>query len=592
MKLLALLSAALVALFATQPVHAGSATWNLNPTNSDWNTANNWTPATVPNGPSDTATFALSNAPDADITTDTEVNGIVFSSGASAATITATAQQVLTISGTGIVNNSGIRQDFVADQDPDGGDGGEILFTNSATAGTGTRFTVVGGQEYLYGIGGVVSFADSSSADHAGFEVFGSAPNAFEAGELSFGGSSTAGNATILLHAGGGYDGSLDVTGDATAGNATVTNKGGFFYFWNSATAGNSTIINDYGPIVFRDSTSADHVVITNNGGTPGRELFNGTTEFWFTASAADAIFINNGGTGTGSEGGSTGFTSDSPTAGNATLIANPGVDGGDGGRIVFTHGDGGTARVEVFGNGTLDVSGYSGIPPLAIGSLEGDGLVSLGANSLTIGGNNLSTTFSGLIQGSSALTKVGRGTLSLTGASSYTEGTTVSGGTLMVGNTIGSATGPGRLKVSAGSLGGTGIIVGPVIVGTGSGRGARLSPGTRKTLGTLTLQNGLTLNPDATYAFILNSTMVNSATVSARGIIINSGALFSAVDKGNATLPVGTTFTAIKNSALHPTTGTFGNLPDASTTTVGSNTFQANYEGGDGNDLTLTVVP
>ena len=25
---------------------------------------------------------------------------------------------------------------------------------------------------------------------------------------------------------------------------------------------------------------------------------------------------------------------------------------------------------------------------------------------------------------------------------------------------------------------------------------------------------------------------------------------------------------------------------------TVGSNTFQANYEGGDGNDLTLTVVP
>jgi hypothetical protein len=24
---------------------------------------------------------------------------------------------------------------------------------------------------------------------------------------------------------------------------------------------------------------------------------------------------------------------------------------------------------------------------------------------------------------------------------------------------------------------------------------------------------------------------------------------------------------------------------------TIGSNTFQANYEGGDGNDLTLTVV-
>src|SRR6266446_2574459 len=29
----------------------GSATWNLNPTSGDWNTATNWTPETVPNGP-------------------------------------------------------------------------------------------------------------------------------------------------------------------------------------------------------------------------------------------------------------------------------------------------------------------------------------------------------------------------------------------------------------------------------------------------------------------------------------------------------------------------------------------------------------
>jgi hypothetical protein len=37
---------------------------------------------------------------------------------------------------------------------------------------------------------------------------------------------------------------------------------------------------------------------------------------------------------------------------------------------------------------------------------------------------------------------------------------------------------------------------------------------------------------------------------------------------------------------------GTFANLADASTITIGSNTFRADYEGGDGNDLTLTVVP
>ena len=34
-----------------------------------------------------------------------------------------------------------------------------------------------------------------------------------------------------------------------------------------------------------------------------------------------------------------------------------------------------------------------------------------------------------------------------------------------------------------------------------------------------------------------------------------------------------------------------FSNLADGGTIVAGSNTFQADYEGGDGNDLTLTVV-
>ena len=40
---------------ALRSVDAGSATWNLNPTSSDWNAALNWTPNTVPNGPADVA---------------------------------------------------------------------------------------------------------------------------------------------------------------------------------------------------------------------------------------------------------------------------------------------------------------------------------------------------------------------------------------------------------------------------------------------------------------------------------------------------------------------------------------------------------
>src|SRR6476469_3344508 len=66
---------------------AGSATWKSNPTSGDWDTAANWTPATVPNGPSDTATFASSSQTNISSTSVTEVNGTIFNAGASAFTV-------------------------------------------------------------------------------------------------------------------------------------------------------------------------------------------------------------------------------------------------------------------------------------------------------------------------------------------------------------------------------------------------------------------------------------------------------------------------------------------------------------------------
>ena len=40
------------------------------------------------------------------------------------------------------------------------------------------------------------------------------------------------------------------------------------------------------------------------------------------------------------------------------------------------------------------------------------------------------------------------------------------------------------------------------------------------------------------------------------------------------------------------PIAGTFSNLPDGSTFTSNGTSFKANYQGGDGKDLTLKVVP
>ena len=60
----------------------------------------------------------------------------------------------------------------------------------------------------------------------------------------------------------------------------------------------------------------------------------------------------------------------------------------------------------------------------------------------------------------------------------------------------------------------------------------------------------------------------------------------------GSTVLAPGTVFTVIDNTAAIIISGNFSNLADGETVTVSSNIFQANYEGGDGNDLTLTVVP
>src|SRR5947208_4772983 len=147
-------------------VYADSAQWNLNPTSGDWNTAANWTPMTIPNGPADIATFALSNTTNVSISANTEVNGITFTAAATNPyTITASAPFTLVISGTGITNNSGSTQHFKTAVGANG-EFGLIVFSDSATAGTSTMFTNNGGT-VSGGTGGSTVFHGSSTAASA-----------------------------------------------------------------------------------------------------------------------------------------------------------------------------------------------------------------------------------------------------------------------------------------------------------------------------------------------------------------------------------------------------------------------------------------
>src|SRR5437870_2274953 len=196
---------------------ADSATWNLNPNNGDWNTAANWTPATVPNGPDDVATFSLSNQTSVSIFgVEIELSSLVFDPGASAFTIAFSVNLPLTgltFSGIGIVNNSGVLQTFVCDL-------GTITFTQNATAGELIAYTKVYGMD----------FRDNASAGNCTFTREGNM-----AGLINFYDNSTADHATFTNNPG--YGSAVIFYGNSTAGNATITNEGGDYYLYSGVTA-------------------------------------------------------------------------------------------------------------------------------------------------------------------------------------------------------------------------------------------------------------------------------------------------------------------------------------------------------------------
>ena len=149
----------------------------------------------------------------------------------------------------------------------------------------------------------------------------------------------------------------------------------------------------------------------------------------------------------------------------------------------------GSNSAVTVAAGATLGLNDYS----QSIGSLAGAGNVTLGSGTLTAGGDNASTTFSGTISGSGGLTKQGAGTTTLSGTNTYTGATTVSGGTLEVNGAIASS----NVTVNPGAtLSGTGTVGDPIIAAGGT-----LSPGsTAHPYGTLTITDPLTFASGSFY--------------------------------------------------------------------------------------------
>ena len=236
-------------------------------------------------------------------------------------------------------------------------------------------------------------------------------------------------------------------------------------------------------------------------------------------------------------------------------------------------------------GDDTLNITG---------GTIQGDISGGSGTNACTIDPGAMHFfTYTGAISDFDSV-EIKSGAVSFLGASSYTGTTTISGGTLIAANSTGSATGSGIVQVTGGTLGGTGSIGGVVTIGGGSGRAA-LAPGEPPGKeAALAIESTLTFETGGTYFYTFKASRNNSRAdqVIANGVTIASSASLNVRAKVHGRLREGTTFTVISNTAATPIAGTFANLPDGSIVTISGNNLQATYEGGDGNDLTLTVVP
>jgi autotransporter-associated beta strand protein len=106
----------------------------------------------------------------------------------------------------------------------------------------------------------------------------------------------------------------------------------------------------------------------------------------------------------------------------------------------------------------------------------------------LTVGGNNSSTTYAGVLSGGGSLIKAGSGALTLSGTNTYTGATTVAAGQLTVN---GSNSSSSLTTVQSGAtLGGSGT-VGALALQSGGTIAPGNSPGTLSVIGTTTWAGG-----------------------------------------------------------------------------------------------------
>jgi autotransporter-associated beta strand protein len=238
---------------------------------------------------------------------------------------------------------------------------------------------------------------------------------------------------------------------------------------------------------------------------------------------------------------------------------------------------------VTIQSSGLLDIAPPPGQSGELFASLSGSGGVALTLQqtvTVAVGNNNASSTYDGVISGPGGFEKVGTGTFLLTGANTYTGGTLVNAGTLLVNGFQPQS--PVLVEPNA-TLGGTGTVGTLTLTTNGT-----LSPGPGP--GILNCSN-VTFNPGANYVVELNGT--NAGTdydqLNVTGTVSLGNAALNVV-VGYTPTPLDT-FVIINNDGADVVTSPF-NLPPGTDLVTNNMRFGVSYSGGTGNDVVLTALP
>jgi len=340
----------------------------------------------------------------------------------------------------------------------------------------------------------------------------------------------TASNLTVRSNA------TIGFNVGTTAANPFTTND--ITTLLNNLAIGSPNSGLEIGSIFGIDATGTTFTFTNNLPSTIGIAALGGTLNFVGT-NTLTSLLVNGG---SSSFSGYTILQTDLSvgTSGSGTLTLNPGAifvdqngyideDPGSTGTVSVNGSlwsNSGTVLVGNSGTGTLNILGSgvvvadagvtialnsSSVGTLNFGTFGGtDNIASnalitpsitFGNGTGTINFNQANTyTLTSSITGPGSVNLLGSGTTILTGSNSYTGPTTVLAGTLLVGNTAGSATGLGTLTVNEGALlGGSGTIGGDAIIS------GNLTPGSGVNRGLISFAGSLIFGSNAVTTLTLN---------------------------------------------------------------------------------------